>query len=110
MLLGMILYIFGILFSQACRTHLDESDEETLRGYKETAALQKYFSTLPRSCYTCFMAVLGGIDWEIAAAALSDLGAFYVFMFIAFVTFVYLAVLNVISGLFIHHAIEEAEA
>merc|ERR1711988_1999033 len=44
-----------------------------------------------------------------AALALSELGWFYVFMFIIFISFVYLAVLNVISGLFIQGSIEEAQ-
>merc|ERR1719310_2671950 len=96
LLLCMILYIFGVLFAQASIDHLldkapnlltvkqDKSEEELLN------LLNEYFSTLPRSIFTCFKSILGGIDWEIAVLALVDLGWFYVMIFVLLIVFVYL--------------------
>merc|ERR1719160_1273318 len=106
----MILYIFGIVFTQGVVDHFLDAESITLETSWHTDTLRHYFGTLPRSIFTCFKAILGGIDWELACLALSDVGAFYVFMFVVLIVFVYLAVMNVISGLFLQSAIEQAQA
>jgi len=108
LLLGMIVYIFGILFAQGVTDHFQE-DQFRLYESREKDALKIYFGSLPRSILSCFKAIQGGIDWEILSNALSDLHWSYVVMFIAQIVFVNLAVLNVISGIFLHTAIEQAQ-
>jgi len=108
------LYIFGIVFAQGVIDHFADHDTMYTEGrhcyYAScNALLRHYFGSLPRSIFTCFKAILGGIDWEVAVMALSDVGQFYVFMFVALIVFVYLAVMNVISGLFLQSAIEQAQ-
>merc|ERR1719261_180978 len=103
----MIMYMFGILFAQATADYMNDDNSRYSLAYSAAAdPLRNYFGTLPRSVYTCFKSILGGMDWENAAWALSDVGGFFVVMFIVMVTFVYLAVLNVISGLFLQTSLE----
>jgi hypothetical protein len=111
MVLGMILYVCGILFTEAAKRQIKEWDEDPdMIKTLVQLDVHQYFSTLPRSIFTCFKSTLGGIDWEIASYALSELGVGYVLVFVLFIVFVYLAVLNVISGLFIQSSIREAES
>merc|ERR1719453_819085 len=77
---------------------------------RESDTLRAYFGSLPRSIFTCFKAIQGGIDWDFVAIALSDLHWFYVAVFVLQIVFVNLAVLNVISGLFLQSALEQAQA
>lgn len=109
LLLCLILYIFGVMFAQAASDHLHETDQLTLALSHETDVLREYFGTLPRSIYSCFKAILGGVDWEPVANALGDIGAFYLGLFLLMIIFVFLAVMNVISGLFLQSAIEHAQ-
>jgi len=109
LLLCMILYIFGLLFAQAVTEYLDNADEMEVALSPNTEALNVYFGSLFRSVFTCFKSILGGVDWDIAVTALSDLGFFYVMMFTILIIFVNLAVMNVISGLFLQSAIEQAQ-
>jgi hypothetical protein len=108
LLLFMILFIFGILFAQAAIDKINEWDDIS-EDEKRQNPIWIYWGTLPRGIYTCFKSILGGIDWEIAADALSDVGSMYVCCFIFMIIFTYLAVLNVISGIFIQSSIEEAQ-
>jgi len=109
LMLCMIMYMFGIAFAQAVADHIDGIDPMQMDDYHHTDLLIQYFGTLPRSIFTCFKSVQGGIDWEVAVLALSDVGAFQIALFIALIVFVNLAVLNVISGLFLQSAIEQAQ-
>lgn len=106
MLLCTILYMFGITFTQGVVEYkLGLEDDAVV-----TEELQYYFGSLPRSIFTLYKAILGGIDWEVASQALSDVHWFYVVLFIMMVTFVYLAVMNVVSGLFLQSALDHAAA
>merc|ERR1712203_401113 len=71
--------------------------------------LRFYYGSLPRSVFTLFKSVLGGLDWEVAVLPLSDVSWVCVFLFVLFISFIYLAVMNVITGLFLQSAIEQAQ-
>jgi len=111
LLLFMLLYMFGILFAQGVSDYMhDDANLWALGLSEDTDFLRIHFGTLPRSIFTCCQAILGGMDWGLAAAALSDVGSFYVGTFVLMVTFIALAVMNVISGLFLQSSIEQAQA
>mmetsp|Transcript_123645 Transcript_123645/g.395563 ORF Transcript_123645/g.395563 Transcript_123645/m.395563 type:complete len:403 (+) Transcript_123645:74-1282(+) len=100
-LLVLLMFLFGILFTQTVTAYRDDKGE-TSEG------LQRYWSTLPRSMLTLFMAMSGGVSWELCILPLSDLGALWVALFIVYVFFVQMAVLNTITGVFCHTAIDSA--
>eukprot|EP00811_Abedinium_folium_P012116 NODE_2122_length_2288_cov_15.015733.p1 GENE.NODE_2122_length_2288_cov_15.015733~~NODE_2122_length_2288_cov_15.015733.p1 ORF type:complete len:382 (+),score=77.50 NODE_2122_length_2288_cov_15.015733:950-2095(+) len=67
--------------------------------------LQNYaYGTLPGMFYVMHMAVLGGIDWEDTAATLFHLQAGSAVIFVIYVTFVLLCVLNIFTGIFVKKA------
>jgi len=105
LLLCAILSMFGIMFTQAVAEH-----KMSLAPDPVSLQLDIYFGTLPRSIFTLYKSILGGIDWEVAVAPLSDLHWMYVILFILLITFVYLAVMNVVSGLFLQSALDQAQA
>jgi len=99
LLLGMLIYAFGILFTQVV------ADTENLPA--ESAAIV-YFGTVPRAMATLYMSILGGIDWEIAVIGLSDVSPFLVVVFLVYVAVTLLAILNVVTALFCQRAIESS--
>lgn len=109
-LLFLILYFFSLLFTQSVVDYLQESDCRRGVNSCSDTALVTHWSTLQRSMLTLFQAISGGIDWEQASSPLADVNGFLVFLFIIFMVFVYFAVLNVFTGVFVSSSIASAEA
>mmetsp|Transcript_13439 Transcript_13439/g.31595 ORF Transcript_13439/g.31595 Transcript_13439/m.31595 type:complete len:682 (-) Transcript_13439:168-2213(-) len=106
LLLVMIIYTFAVMFTQSSVDHLYYSDGLDEEG---KADLLHYFGSLPRAAGTLFMSLTGGLDWEAAVSALHTISGFLVFLFIVYISFVYFAVMNVVTGIFCQTAIESAQ-
>eukprot|EP00929_Paragymnodinium_shiwhaense_P071906 TRINITY_DN36514_c0_g1_i1.p1 TRINITY_DN36514_c0_g1~~TRINITY_DN36514_c0_g1_i1.p1 ORF type:complete len:776 (+),score=165.94 TRINITY_DN36514_c0_g1_i1:78-2330(+) len=104
MLLSLVMYIFSVAFTYGTAMYMDL---EYVEGTPLPQARQ-HFGSIPRSIYTLFMSICGGISWVEPSSTLSEIGDIYVFMFIVYISFTYFAVLNVINGLFCQQAIESA--
>jgi len=99
-LLVMILYVFGMIFAQICSEHIANTEPDP--------QIIKYWGTVPRSMYTLYKCVTGGLDWEWVAEDLSKVHWFWVVVFNIYLSFVVFAVLNVVVGVFCQSAIESA--
>merc|ERR1712232_1020896 len=75
----------------------------------EDAPIMVYFGSLSRSAFTLFMAIAGGIDWENAFFPLSDIGFIPASIFVFFILFSSLCMMNVIVGIFCQSAMEAYE-
>eukprot|EP00930_Biecheleria_cincta_P013770 TRINITY_DN12117_c0_g1_i1.p1 TRINITY_DN12117_c0_g1~~TRINITY_DN12117_c0_g1_i1.p1 ORF type:complete len:262 (-),score=42.97 TRINITY_DN12117_c0_g1_i1:61-846(-) len=73
------------------------------------ANLDKFFGTIPRAVLTLIGSVLGGISWgeplDILFATVSPI---YAYLFLSYVIFVILALLNLLTGFFCEHAMDAA--
>ncbi|CAE7676307.1 unnamed protein product [Symbiodinium sp. CCMP2456] len=100
-LLVLMIYSFGILFTDMSLQYVESNpvDEE----------MEKYFGSLYISCNTLFRALLEGFDWVDAAESLKPLGAFWIQLFHVYVAVGGLAILNVITGVFVNSAIKTRE-
>lgn len=101
-LLMIIIYVFAMVFAQAASEHVYD-------GVDLGGKVKQYWGSLPRSIFTLYKAIIGGVDWEVVVIPLSDIHWFWVFMFVAFISFTFFAVLNVITGVFCQSAIESAQ-
>jgi len=99
-LLVLLMYSFSLVFVQVVT--------DTQPDVASESDVFTYFGTVPRSMYTLYMAIHGGIDWEIASLGLSDVSPVLVCIFVCYVAFCYLAVLNVVTGLFCQNAMKNA--
>lgn len=107
MLLLIIMYVFGMIFAQATSDFLLEKDPDSLNG--EFSRLRFYYGSLPRTIFTLYKAILGGVDWEDVIDPLVDVGWTNVMFFLVYVSFIYMVVMNVVAGLFLQSAIEQAQ-
>lgn len=111
LLLFLIMYIFGILFTDAVLDHIILAD---LAGqYTEVSdQAELYFGALSSSITTLFRTISDGLTWHVAADTLRqmELGEFWVQVFHFYVAFVNFAVLNVMTGVFCNSAIKAAES
>jgi len=75
---------------------------------KDDDLLDKYWSSLLKSMYTLWMSITGGISWIEVVEPLSSLGFGYPLVFNAYIGFVQIAVLNVVTGVFCENAMASA--
>jgi len=105
-LMLLINYLFAMIMVQA----VGEFVATTEMAHVKYPRLVKYWGTLPRTMYTLYKAVTGGVDWEIVALPLSDVHWLGVCVFLFFLSFVLFAVMNTVTGVFCQKAIEAAQS
>lgn len=100
-LLSMLLYMFGVFFTQAVTDKLLEDFQVPSEG-----ALRYFYGSLGRTIFTLFKSMCGGLSWQDAVEPLASVSWFCVFLFVVYISFVYFAVLNVVTGIFCQSALE----
>lgn len=108
MLLGIIIYAFAILFCQAIRTHLTDPAMPPLSEEVHDQA-ERFFGTLLDTMLSLFMSITNGVSWNLILIPLKEVHVVWVVFFLFFIAFTYLAVLNVVTGVFCQSAIESAQ-
>eukprot|EP00928_Gymnodinium_smaydae_P070628 TRINITY_DN54429_c0_g1_i1.p1 TRINITY_DN54429_c0_g1~~TRINITY_DN54429_c0_g1_i1.p1 ORF type:complete len:657 (+),score=115.70 TRINITY_DN54429_c0_g1_i1:149-2119(+) len=102
-LLMLIMYLFGIFFAQSVANH-------SLMATSIDPSLDLYYGRLTSTILTLFQAIIGGIDWRDAYQPLEEIGFLYSFLFIVYIIFVQLVVMNVLTGMFLQRAMEQAQS
>eukprot|EP00928_Gymnodinium_smaydae_P089874 TRINITY_DN73764_c0_g1_i1.p1 TRINITY_DN73764_c0_g1~~TRINITY_DN73764_c0_g1_i1.p1 ORF type:complete len:636 (-),score=126.69 TRINITY_DN73764_c0_g1_i1:146-2053(-) len=104
-LLGIILYFFAIIFTQVCTDHV-----RTVPDSRVTVDIANQFGSLHVTIYSLIMAMLGGVSWGVLTDTLLAVSIFPVALFFFYITFTMLAVLNIITGVFVDNAMEMASS
>jgi Ca2+-binding EF-hand superfamily protein len=91
-----------MVFSQAIITH--RTPDEPL-----SADLDLFWGSLPKCMFTLFKAITGGLSWHDCVHPLSELPPVWIGLFLIYISLTTLAVLNVITGVFCHSAIEGSQ-
>lgn len=104
-LLVMIIYVFACMFTQAITDHVIMLDV----GADIDLFYTKYWGSLVTSMITLFASLSNGISWVYAIEPLESVSSVWVGLFIFYMCFTFLAVLNVVTGVFCQSAIEGAQ-
>jgi len=92
-----IIYVVAVVATFACR--------DAVKGGKLSAAdeifLKDRFGQLGDSVYSLLASVLGGADWETYRQHINKVHAVYSWMFVFYILFAQLALLNVVTGIFV---------
>jgi len=105
--LSFFIYIIGVfLTDNLVSTRIERHDA---RG-DELVVLSEFFGSVPRSWMSLLQALTGGMDWDILVRSLDKASPWFSFLFILYILFGYLAVLNVVTGLFVNGAMERSQA
>jgi len=111
-LIFMLLYMFAIIFTEASTASglqmLAEQgawpcNEDSIN--QESCMMQNLYGDLFTSMLTLYMSITGGMDWS---DAYHPLGPVFAILFLVFVTFTILAVMNVVTAIFCQSAIDGA--
>lgn len=107
-LLFMLVYIFGIIFTQAVSDAVNDPNIKLSDRAKEACSI--YWAGLPFSMLSLFMSISGGVSWEMVIAPLHEISGLWSMVYLFYISFSYFAVLNVVTGVFCQSAIDSAQS
>lgn len=107
-LLLLIVYTFAILFTQVVNDHMQ--DPNSTMTPEEWELGRRYFDSLPKAMLCLYMSIANGVSWEVVIIPLNAVSVVWDFMFLFYIAFATLAVLNVITGVFCQSAIDSAQS
>eukprot|EP00928_Gymnodinium_smaydae_P039180 TRINITY_DN26819_c0_g1_i1.p1 TRINITY_DN26819_c0_g1~~TRINITY_DN26819_c0_g1_i1.p1 ORF type:complete len:731 (-),score=167.86 TRINITY_DN26819_c0_g1_i1:97-2289(-) len=109
-MIGFIFYIFGLIFVQGVTSAilLLRTSDDGING-DAVAPMLKYFGSVSTCMLTLFKATTGGDDWSMYLTILDDAGMFYIGLFLFFEFFIQVALLNILTGMFVENAMKLAQ-
>jgi len=106
-MLGFVLALCGLVFMQAAVSLLHDAENSLVPRAEVDAALE-YWGSLPKAVNSMFLSITGGGDWEVYASPLWEAGWHFYILFEFAISFLVLAVLNVLTGTFCANAVSAA--
>eukprot|EP00811_Abedinium_folium_P030382 NODE_4863_length_1837_cov_11.325731.p1 GENE.NODE_4863_length_1837_cov_11.325731~~NODE_4863_length_1837_cov_11.325731.p1 ORF type:complete len:452 (-),score=119.50 NODE_4863_length_1837_cov_11.325731:104-1459(-) len=110
-LLTIIIYVFGIIFTQAASDKESVADMVERLGAEDEVVIARadLWGSLGLSMLTLFQCITSGIDWGDAVLPLRELGYMWLLIFLFYLTFCFFAVLNVVTSVFCQSAMESGQ-
>eukprot|EP00927_Polykrikos_kofoidii_P076415 TRINITY_DN7349_c0_g1_i4.p1 TRINITY_DN7349_c0_g1~~TRINITY_DN7349_c0_g1_i4.p1 ORF type:complete len:704 (+),score=112.10 TRINITY_DN7349_c0_g1_i4:59-2170(+) len=105
-MLIIFLYLFGILFAQTVSGYRSFHGKDI--GFETEQAFVMYFGCIQCSMLTLYKSVTGGADWGPIYHVLEETGSHTAALFLFFTAFISIALLNIITGLFVDCAMKSA--
>lgn len=102
-MIAIIVFMFSLVFVQQAAAYLAELPAED----REAGHIVD-FETVERSMLTLYAAATGGQDWLVFYEALQPTGEFSCMIFLFFVAFIQIAVVNILTGIFVEKALKRA--
>lgn len=110
-LLLLMIYIVAVFFTQSITDVVVElkKDGKSFDKDEGLTTLTEYFGSLGRAILSLWQAMSGGLDWDTLAWPLfKDISITTGFAFAAFIAFALLALMNVVTGVFVQTALLSA--
>jgi len=110
-LLVLMMYIVGIFFTQTITdTMIEERGKSGWVSWNtDQENLRYFFGSLGRSILSLWQAISGGMDWDTMANPLiTEIHAYVGVAFVSYIVFALLALMNVVTGVFVQTALSSA--
>mmetsp|Transcript_956 Transcript_956/g.3837 ORF Transcript_956/g.3837 Transcript_956/m.3837 type:complete len:435 (+) Transcript_956:202-1506(+) len=106
-LLILMMYVVGLVVSQGVLDFCLENSQDLSPELNE--GLQEYWISLDTAMFTLFQSFTGGVSWRDTIIPLEEVSLAFAWIVTAFISFVFFAMLNVMTGVFCSNAIETAQ-
>lgn len=101
--ISLMMFVFGLALINGISTFLTDTDPTKIpEALMED--IRWHWGSVPAAVLTLYKATSGGSDWEPLAAPLVEAGAMYYAVFLAYIALSTIAVLNVVTGIFVDAA------
>uniref|UniRef100_A0A7S1FKU2 EF-hand domain-containing protein n=1 Tax=Noctiluca scintillans TaxID=2966 RepID=A0A7S1FKU2_NOCSC len=104
-ILLILVFISSVIFVNGVAEYVRDAEV----GDSLVDDMQAFFGSMPMSLLSLFMTISGGVDWWEVGFLLSKISTVYLLTFLCFLSVSMLAVMNVITGIFVKEALESAE-
>lgn len=105
-----VIYSFGIVLTQGATEWRRPSSAALVPVQdKRYEDVQKSFGSVQATVYTLFISMTGGVSWGEPAELTRPFGIQYFLLFSFFMFFVFFSVLNIVTGVFVDGAIQQAQ-
>jgi len=109
MLIFLLVYITGVLFTQIVADFTVSLDLGDPRSMAASLKVKRHFGSLSRSILSLFASITGGVDWEdMVDPLIEHIHPVLAIIFCAYIAFGVFALLNVVTGLFVQSAMTAA--
>jgi len=114
-LLLLMMYIVGVWFLQSVTDHFiarleSDTDGEGITYSPGEMSLKEHFDSLASTILSLWQALSGGVDWsDVGDPLMNEIDWFLGLAFAAFIAFSLLALMNVVTGVFVQTALHSAE-
>jgi len=105
-MLALIYYIFGLLFVQGIIPYLAN---RSMADPIVEDSLKRFYGSVELSMMTLFQASTGGDDWSMFYEALVHTGGLNCVLFVFFILFIEIALMNILTGIFVENAMKLAQ-
>jgi hypothetical protein len=107
-MLAVVLYMFSLGLVISAGTHLQEIGEDTSDGAERLRVeLLSMYGSVQQSMLTLYKATTGGDDWSLSYNAISNTGWVPSLVYLLFVAFMHIALVNIITGIFVDTALQK---
>jgi len=93
-----VIFVFSVVIADGVAEYV------LVAGDDISGDLRTYLGSMSRTILSLFMSMSGGVDWWTLADILLDIATGYLCLFVFFILFTVLAVLNIITGIFVQEA------
>eukprot|EP00929_Paragymnodinium_shiwhaense_P101879 TRINITY_DN65074_c0_g1_i1.p1 TRINITY_DN65074_c0_g1~~TRINITY_DN65074_c0_g1_i1.p1 ORF type:complete len:904 (-),score=230.33 TRINITY_DN65074_c0_g1_i1:130-2841(-) len=108
-LLFLMIYIVAVYFTQSITDSLVLTNDDVTQITATQSILVQHFGSLGGAILCLWQAMSGGVDWEeVATPILSEMGIVYGLAFTSYIAFALLALMNVVTGVFVQAALQSA--
>jgi len=107
-MMTVIFYLFGLMLVLGSVEYLMFSDGPEVTEEMRTMVTQAY-GGVSVAMMSLFKAAMGGDDWGYYYEIAAMVGSFEAFVFIVFIAFTFVAVLNILTGIFVENAMKCAK-
>jgi len=106
LLLTGIMIMFAVLILQLTVDYVESAQPEDA----SVEVLVTYFHSLPMSVLTLCMSITGGVNWWELQEAFLEISSLVSGIFIFYVAFMILALLNIVTGIFVNDSINASQS
>jgi len=101
-LLGINMYVFAVSFTQSTTDHFKQQEDRD----ETSRVLEERFGSVPRAFYTLMQSMTSGLTWGEVCDALMVIDWIMPALFLFYIAFTILALLNIITGVFVDSAVQ----
>jgi len=102
-MLALIFFLFALVFVQRASLALKDSD------VPDPEITMEQFGSVQQAMLSLYQSITGGNDWVNFYSTLSAMGWLNSALFIFFIAFMQIAVLNILTGIFVEQAMKSAQ-